>query len=291
MNENFELNNTEGMPATSPLGGLNQLFHNQYQRWQEKAAKEIKEGAVPIVIRLDDRLILNHGEHQHVYQINGDRHHELKALSHLPLVVYLTLADTEKNIKDLTQIRVELEKTQAMLNTLHHYIEPIRLAISNLSDSIKVNEGVMAYDAVIEYARFLKPTFQKMIENAANDEVEQLMSAMLSIKTQVGDEHCWAETFFVICGGHQPRYKQITKLFFERWLMRETKDNMEALHRVIYAESCKTLEEALKLVTSRMVSAKLGDLFLHSPLSLDEDVLGDAGKAAIDRLFYATAGC
>jgi hypothetical protein len=69
------------------------------------------------------------------------------------------------------------------------------------------------------------------------------------------------------------------------WFLHETNSGCEAAHRVIYAESCKTVEEALKLVATRIVSANLGEVFLHSPLSLDDDVLGDAGLAAIRDLF------
>jgi hypothetical protein len=49
------------------------------------------------------------------------------------------------------------------------------------------------------------------------------------------------------------------------------------------------VDEALQLVSTPMVSARLGEVFLHSHLSLDEDVHGDAGLAAINRLFSQRA--
>jgi hypothetical protein len=285
MKQTIELHETDAKPSSSPLGNLNQLFHKEHQNWQARAEKEIARGDIPIVMRLDDRLILTQGEQQDIYQINGDRHHELKALSHLPLIAYLTLADTESDVKDISYLSGQLDKTRTIIEALGSYIEPIQTAIDQLNDSLIKNQGIMTYEAATEFARFLKPTFQKLIYDAANDEVKQLISAMSYIKSKVGDEQRWSKTFFVICGGHQPRYKQLTKLFFERWLREETNSNTEALHRVIYAEGCQSFDDSLKLVTSRIVSEKLGDLFLHSPLSLDEDVLGDAATAVIDRLF------
>lgn len=288
MNHTIEIDDSSNKPTSSPLGGLNHLFHQQYQRWQDAAEQQIAGGEIPIVLRLDDRLILIQGEQLHTYQINGDLYHELKALSHLPLVVYLSLADPKDDEMDINYLHDQLEKTTAMLASLDNYIEPISSAIGQLQDSLVANDGLLAYDAATQFARSLKPTFQKLIDGAATDEVSQLMSALKDIKAKVNNDLHWSETFFVICAGHQPRYKQTSKLFFERWLRQETNSHSEAVHRIIYAEGCKSLDDALKLVTTRIVSAKLGDLFLHSPLSLDEDVLGDAGKAAIDRLFIET---
>ncbi|MGZ8935677.1 MAG: hypothetical protein ACXW04_12340, partial [Methylobacter sp.] len=165
------------------------------------------------------------------------------------------------------------------------YTDSLKCAVEQLADSVAADGDVLAHEAVRKFAHQLKPIFHSLVADAALDEATQLMTAMASIKLRVSDAQQWSQAFFVICAGHQPRYKQITKRFFERWLLEETHSDLEAVHRVIYAESCQTLGEALQLVSTRIVSANLGEIFFHSPLSLDEDVLGDAGLAAIDRLF------
>ncbi|WP_394752560.1 hypothetical protein [Crenothrix sp.] len=284
MTQPLELQDTADKPTSSPLGQLNQLFHQEYQHWQNLAQQKIATGEIPVAIRLDDRLVLVLANQEHVYQINTDRYHELKALSHIPLAIYFIVARSPSDLHSLSAIKEQLAALSDILDALNVYTDPIRCALDELAESVSVNSGVLAYDAVKDFARHLKPNFQKLLAEAADDEITQLMAAMSAIKLIVGDTEQCAEMFLVICGGHQPRYKQISKQFFERWLRQETNSDTETTHRVIYAESCKTLDEAIKLVSTRIVSANLGEVFLHSPLSLDEDVLGNAGIAAMDRL-------
>lgn len=280
----IELQDTAEKPTSSPLGQLNQLFHQEYQHWQNLAQQKITNGEIPVVLRLDDRLILAVGNQHYVYPINTDRYHELKALSHIPLAIYLIVARCSSDSYNLSAIKEQLAVLPDILEALNVYTAPIRCALDELTTSLSVNRGVLAYDAVKHFSSHLKPTFQNLLAEAADDEITQLMAAMSAIKLIVGDTEQCAEMFLVICGGHQPRYKQISKQFFERWLRQETNSDTETTHRVIYAESCKTLAEAIKLVSTRIVSANLGEVFLHSPLSLDEDVLGNAGITAMDRL-------
>jgi hypothetical protein len=280
----IELQDSAEKPTSSPLGHLNLIFHEEHQYWKDRAVQTITDGKVPVVIRLDDRLVLVNGQQQSVFQINGDKHHELKALSHIPLAVYLSLMRPAYDRLHLSIIKYELETLPDIMPTLKVYSDPIRSAVDELIISVSVDGGIVAYEAVKKFAGHLKPIFQKLVAEAAHDEVAQLMKEISRIKLMVDDEQ-WSQMYYVICGGNQPRYKQITKLFFTQFLLQETNSESEAVHRVIYAESCINVEDALNLVSARIVSANLGEVFLHSPLSLDEDVLGDAGLSAIKDLF------
>ena len=281
----LELRETADHPLNSSLGAVNQFFHKEYQRWLDKAAHLVRTGQIPILIRLDNRLVLVDGEQQREYAINGNRFHELKALCHLPLAVYLILAGNNEDRRDLRDVLANLYQFPASVDDLKEKTELLKSAVTQLADSIVVNNKILSHEATKKFARQLKPIFNQLVTDAAVDEVAQLMEVTSSIKAKVGDAQKWSRAYFVVCAGHQPRYKQITKKFFERWLLEESHSKLESVHRVIYAEGRSSLEEVLQLVCTRMVSADLGEVFLHSPLSLDEDVLGDAGLAAINKIF------
>lgn len=200
----IELQDTAEKPTSSPLGNLNQIFHEEYQYWQDRAKQTIIDGKVPVLIRLDDRLVLVKGQQQSVFQINGDRYHELKALSHIPLAVYLTLMRPAHERHHLINIKDKLAMLSDILAALKDYTDPIQSAVDELTASVFADGGIVAYEAVKKFARHLKPNFQKLVADAAHDEVAQLMAVMSRIKSIVGDDEHWSQTFFVICAGNQP---------------------------------------------------------------------------------------
>jgi hypothetical protein len=118
MNPPIELQDSAEKPTSSHLGSLNQIFHEEYQYWQNRAEQTITDGTVSVLVRLDDRLVLVKGQQQSVFQINGDRYHELKALSHIPLAVYLTLMRPAHKRHHLANIKDELAALPDILAAL-----------------------------------------------------------------------------------------------------------------------------------------------------------------------------
>lgn len=125
-------------------------------------------------------------------------------MSHISLAVYLTLMRPAHERHHLTNIKDELAALADILAALKVYTDPIQCAVDELTSSVSADGGIVAYEAVKRFVSHLNPNFQKLVADAANDEVAQLMAVMSRIKSIVGDDEHWSQTFFVICAGNQP---------------------------------------------------------------------------------------
>lgn len=249
--------------------------------------ERLDDGRVPVVVRLDSRVILALGRKRTVLEINQFHYHQLKALAHIPLLLFLA----SYNDVDVHGTRTEVEEAMAELRRDPHLPAPIlsviQAAVTSLFESPQWPS--LGYSAVRQYNEALQPAFQALIALAARDEAQHTLKALQQLEAAVDDEQLWKQTFYVVCGGHQPRYKQLAKLVCQRWVWRKTESSAEVEQRVLYGESLESVESARELVATRLVDSVVGDAFLNSPLSMNQDVLGEAGKIAIDEAFSAEA--
>jgi hypothetical protein len=197
-------------------------------------------------------------------------------MSHVPLAVYLWLAEGRA---DDHRLRRALTDCAAIGEAAVGLAE----ACQALADQYD-RDGLLGHQAVHAFSRSLGPLFDRLVTEATEEEVAALGSVMRRIEDELGEAR-WAQTFLVVCAGHQPRYKQLTKLFFERWLNARPGATADTRHRVLYAEARNSVDEALDLLATRIVNGRLAEVFLNSPLSMDQDVLGDAGIAELNRFF------
>jgi len=264
---------TDSRPAASPLGQLNARFHERIEATRQTALDRIQAGEVPVLLRLDDRLIIAHGSRVSIAAINGAEYHLLKALAHLPVTAHLEANQaTESSAGEFAEA---VDTYERFLTDRSIDARAYRRLIMQLVDG---SLGRNQYNEVsaVQHA---------LIALAAADEVAKLAEVTARVEQELASVGCWERTHGVICGGNQPRYKHLSKHFFKRLLTEQTGSGDAATHRIVYSETCDHLEKAKELVADRLVNAKLAELFMDSPISLDADVLGDAGLAAIERVF------
>lgn len=272
-NPQIHARQTEARPVSSPLGHLNRRFHARLSTARQEALEQIKSGEVPVVLRLDDRLIVAHGAKVTRAAINGAEYHMLKALAHLPVLAHLESVHSPREdpgqfaevIKDCERFLLDRSIDAAAFSRL-----VVNVARGTLSDSEHADLAVIQ---------------QHLIARAAENEVSRLVGVMHKVERDLAAADCWSQTHFVVCGGNQPRYKHVSKSFFNRLLTEQTGSDEAEIHRVLYSETCDSLDAARDLVANRLVNGDLAQTFMDSPISLDSDVLGDAGLRAIDQVF------
>lgn len=281
------LRDTGKRPASEPLHGWNRKFQAAFARALDEAHESIRNDAIPVIIRIDDRLILLLGSRRHEVEVTGEHYHELKSVCHLALTVYLeAMSQTEPaQVKHWARQWTRNLAAAVAENESSLVAEAAGLC-AELCCSIRASDGVVSHRAIRKFAKGLRPVFDESVRRASQGEVQALFDAMNELtapfsECQLRALHC------VVCAGHQPRYKQVTKLFFRRWLAQFASAASDLEHRVLYAEGRESVAEALELVAIRRANATLADVFLHSPLSLDEDLLGDAARLALDDCFGA----
>lgn len=125
-------------------------------------------------------------------------------------------------------------------------------------------------------ARLLGP-IEFCIARAAVLELARLHEVTSELLARCGDDG--PSVHFVICAGHQPRYRELTKQYFRALItMRWPSADVEA--RLTYAESQDEVA-AIRLVAARRVDRRLGQRIWKEPERMERDVLGDAAAAAL----------
>lgn len=249
--------------------------------------QKLDEASIPVVVRLDSRLVLALGNKRTVLTINESYFHQLKAVAHIPILLFLAA----RNNADITAITTEVQHALSELQSAVQLPASILSIIDEAVTSL-INTSqwpILEFSAVRHYNDALQPAFQPLIALAARDEVEQTLKGLQRFGAEVDDEQRWKQTFYVVCAGHQPRYKQLAKLVFRRWILELTESSDEVEQRVLYGESLESVEAARELVVTRLVNREIGDAFLKSPLAMNQDVLGEAGEIAVESVFSAEA--
>lgn len=284
---NIQLEDTTKRPDAYPLHDINQHFHDQLEELRTSMRKKLDDGNIPVVVRLDSRLILALGDKRTILNVNDTYFHQLKAVAHLPIMLFLAA----RNNGDTAAISTEVQEALSQLQN-GDCLPPSTLsimqdAVTSLTDDSQW--PILEFSAVRQYNEALQPAFQALITQAAKDEVEQTLKALHTLEALVDDDKRWKQTFYVICAGHQPRYKQLAKVLFRRWVFEATASSTEVEQRVLYGESLESVAAALELVATRLVNSDIGDAFLKSPLAMNQDVLGEAGEIAVNNAFSTEA--
>lgn len=272
---------TRARPAQPALRRFNCLFHDLYAARARDAWRQLESGETPVVVRMDDRLIVRSNGGATEYEITGERYHELKAASHIPAAVYLALTDPDATAGLPAALGAELDSMRGLGKGADAVVKVTRTLLEHVRSSDRnsdLREALAAYRSAAGCA------LQKLAREAAAMEIEALDRAMRDIEARLERKRL-QQTWFVICAGHQPRYKQLSKMYFRHWLADAGWPESRIAHHVIYAEGKESLNEALDLVRTRVIDGQLSAALFDDLVSLDEDVLGDAGLEQLARRF------
>jgi hypothetical protein len=234
---------------------------------------------------MDDRLVLRANGDAVKYEITGERYHELKAASHIPPAVYLALTDPDSSADRSASLAAGLDD----LRDLHQGADAIvRMTRQLLEQAGCPGRAPDLRQALAGYRSAVRSALQTMARTAAEMEIEALDRAMRDIEARLGRKRL-QQAYFVICAGHQPRYKQLSKMYFRHWLADAGWPESQISHHLVYAEGKESLNEALGLVSTRIIDGQLGAALFDDHTSLDEDVLGDAALEELARRFGSSS--
>src|SRR5262245_54883634 len=215
-------------PPNEPFATINIGFHKTYTRLVEQVLAQLGDN-VPVVLLIgDDATLLCDGGEQRE-QVIPPRYHELKALGHLAFGVQLTLMAngsgrvTELTGSELHKKRVQIREAEAAVNASSDRASssstmkaPAELLCRARALVDKVfAEGIVDFDRLQEHVRALASPALETAQLAVCVELEQLHALLGRWRNDLGETH-WAGLYVVICGAHQPRYREATRQYFER---------------------------------------------------------------------------
>ena len=285
-------------PRNGPFAAINVGFHVTYTRLVEQVLAQLGESVPVIVLIGDDATLLCDGKEQRE-QVIPARYHELKALAHLAFGVQLTLMAngsgrlTELTANELHEKRAQIREAQAAANTASSVAPKapgeLLCRARTLVDRV-LDEGVVDFDRLYEHVRGLASHALETAQLAVCVELEQLHALLGRWRNDLGERR-WAGMYVVICGAHQPRYREATCQYFGQLLHQPEGYGAEREDRLVYGEGLCDVNTALDLLARHIVDQRASNLLFGDRRRLQEDLLADAANTEVRKLFPKVRGC
>ena len=290
-------------PSNEPFAGINIGFHETYTRLVEQVLAQLGDSVPVIVLIADDATLLCDGAEQREQMIPA-RYHELKALAHLAFGVQLTLmANGSGRLTELTAS--ELHKKHAQIREAQAAIKASRASASSsqmmkapdellcrartLVDRV-LAEGVVEFDRLQEHVRALGSHALETAQLAVCIELEQLHALLGRWRNDVGERR-WTGLYVVVCGAHQPRDREAACQYLGKLLHEREGSAAEREDRLVYGEGLCDVDAALDLLARHVVDQRASNLLFGARRRLQEDLLADAARAEVRKLFPKVRGC
>lgn len=289
-------------PRNEPFAAINVSFHESYTRLVEQVLAQLGN-SVPVVILIGDDATLLYDSRERREQFIPARYHELKALGHLAFGVQLTLMAngsgrlTDVTVSELHGKRVQIQEIQAIINASQSGASrsPTMKAPDELLCHARalvdrvLEGGVVDFDRLQEHFRALASPALETAQLAVCIELEQLHALLERWHDDLG-ERLWAGMYVVICGAHQPRYREAACQYFGRLLRQPEGPAAEREDRLVYAEGLCDVDSALDLLARHIVDQRASSLLFGDRRRLQQDLLADAASKEVRKLFPTIRG-
>jgi hypothetical protein len=290
-------------PHNEPFAAINISFHETYTRLVEQVLAELGDSVPVIVLTGDNATLLCDGGEQREQVIPG-RYHELKALAHLAFGVQLTLMAngsgrlTNMTASELHEKRAQIREAHATINALSANAScsattkaPAELLCRarTLVDEV-LAAGVVNSERLHEHVRALASLALETAQLAVCIELEQLHALLTRWRNDLGERR-WPGLYVVICGAHQPRYREAVCQYFGRLFHQPEGSGAEREDRLVYAEGLCDVDAALDLLARHIVDQRASHLLFGDRRRLQEDLLADAASKELRKLFPKERGC
>jgi hypothetical protein len=295
-------------PRNGPFAEINVGFHEIYARLVEQVLAQLGDNVPVVVLIGDDATLLCDGGEQRE-QVIPARYHELKALAHLAFGVQLTLMAngsgrlTELTASELHEKRAQIREVQASINASPAFASssptmkgPAELLCRarTLVDRV-LAEGVVDFERLQEHIHALASHALETAQLAVRIALERLHALLARWRNDLGERR-WAGLYVVICGAHQPRYREAACQCFGRLLHQPEGSGAEGSgaereDRLVYGEGLCDVDSALDLLARHIVDQRASNLLFGDRRRLQEDLLADAASTELRKLFPKVRGC
>ena len=281
-------------PYESVIADLNKAFHRSYNLAIHKTHQRLGKDDTPVIIMFGEQAMLFHDGKQETVDVIPDLYHRVKSISHVSFGVYVTLAQNGygplryDNQKELENIQELMEKALSILDQEPipaNYLDLQRITLENalvIVDEVLLT-GLVDKGTVLDFG---KENVHLYLENAALStllELDMLHETVMKWKEQIGPEN-WESLYVVICAGHQARYREASKQYFQRLLGEKEGDGAHYENRVVYAEHIYDVDAALDLLARHMNDQQASIELFNNPTRLQEDLMSDGAATYLKEL-------
>jgi hypothetical protein len=244
----------------------------------------------PVVIWNGDEIILRYGSVRDARHVMPEVYHDLKAVGHVVLGLDALLSPYGDG--DLDDRRLfEVKSHRGLISRVKVAIRHRGLTSEQVARQQKILQGVEDYlDGVVRERKVevkqLHAVLRKMLpllsENnadATKSQIDAMHARMAEIKARLSEAD-WGRLTAIVLGTQQPRKDNLGVQYFARLFGVPGEGR-----RIIYAEGIFDEAKALQLLGTKLIDRHVGlDLFDDAE-RMNRDLLGDAGKAYLDKVF------
>lgn len=281
-------------PYEGAIKELNQAFHTSYNLLIHHAHEKLGKAHTPVIVIHGTQAMLFHEDRQETVEIIPYLYHLVKAISHVSFGVYVTLANngygalTLDNREDMEAKCRLIEQALSVLDEESIPANYAGIQRQTLENALAMITEVLSSGQVEQerVAAFGRDNASLYLDNAALGailELDVLHETVMRWKEQLGPEN-WQALYVVICGGHQARYREVTRQYFERLLHQQEGLGADREDRVVYAEHINEVEAALDLLARHIVDQTASVALFNSRTRLQQDLMADGAAAYLAEL-------
>ncbi|MFY0566894.1 hypothetical protein ACN28E_24060 [Archangium lansingense] len=299
--------NSASAPAeqlAQPVRALNELFHQQYASARTDYVSRLGTEERPVLLMKGSLTLMWRGQRTQ-YSVFSSRYHTLKAISHVPLSIYVALpGNAGSTLAPETQARFQStrQRIAEALATLDDPASSTRRVLPpelleeqrtllRESDTLlaeSLSRGRPSPERLEQFVQAVRPALVANARAAARDELAQLHQHVSAIRASLSPAQ-WARLVVVISSSRQARAREVSLQYFER-LLREPKQGEGASReeRIVVVEAFGSREPLEALATHELdqdaAAGLLGDKF-----RLQSDLLAPYATEYLDELLPSTA--
>jgi len=272
-------------PKSGILAEVNKKFHDDYDEQIREITSTFTEPGGPTVLLFTmNKLILFHNGIREEQEFIPSLYHQLKAIEHHPLALYVTL-EPHKGKELTVSLKNFLEDRSALLqNTLlslnkqdwsPNVVDNQKLMLEDSIEYIDkvLGEGRINSERLNSYVQQVTPKIIRGVNEAAAAELENINEKIKSLLAK--DK--WKDPYVVISSVHQARKGELVTQYFEHMFNEFQGVGAGREDRIVYAESSDE-KEALRLLATHILDRKIASAFFRDPRRLQRDALMDAAN-------------
>jgi hypothetical protein len=159
---------------------------------------------------------------------------------------------------------------------------------STLENAIAMIKETLASGQVDEarVKQFGKQNAPLYLDNAAYGaqlELDLLHETVMRWRKGMGKGN-WESVYVVICAGHQARYRELTRQYFQKLLHERDELGSQLEDRVVYAEHIHEVDAALDLLARHINDQEASNIFFGDKTRLQQDLMSEGAAKYLDEL-------
>jgi len=262
---------------------LNLEFRADYARSRAK----ILSDAGPVIVAGGVTMTLYHAGKSSREPIFDDRYARLKALSHIPLHLFVLLRGENAGPLDqakktrLVELRKRWEPLPGTLEGLQMSRETVQRNQRLLRATLLVSRGWVEGEdfdpaKLREYCREQWSTIDANAVEAARAQFETMDRTINRWKKELGAD--WDKVRVIVRGMQMPRKDNLSVSYFAKLLGEKGE-----CERIVYGEGLVEDETAKALLGTRILDTEVGEVFFADRWRMHRDLLGEAAREVLEK--------